>query len=469
MLRGKAIHSVCSACVLLSVLPLSSCGTHPTVTNAAAAGSSGLAEISASGMLPSATQPPAAGGLSLAAQLGKQLFFEKSLSASGTMSCATCHDPEHAYGPSNGLAVQVGGPDMNRAGTRAVPSLRYKEYTPPFADLLDNPDGISAPGPGGGFTWDGRAATLAEQARVPLLSPVEMANGSAAQIVTKVLASSAAALFRQVFPGDASRDPEAAVSAVGAALQAFQLEDASFHPYTSKFDLYAGNKIGGELTPAEIRGMKLFSDASKGNCASCHYQGAGLNGSSAMFTDYSFEAIGVPRNAALAENADGEYYDLGVCGPARADHRALPGVPNAFCGMFKTPTLRNVTTRSVFFHNGVMHSLEQVLRFYNTRDTRPELWYPTIGGKAKAARDPSLPGYGLISTQYAGGSVLKYDDLPAQFGSNIDGQMPLDGRKAGAPVPLTEQNIADLLCFLHTLTDDYRPPATPPTSGPCVK
>ncbi len=216
-----------------------------------------------------------------------------------------------------------------------------------------------------------------------------------------------------------------------------------------------------------MRGLKLFSDANKGNCASCHYQGAGLNGSSAMFTDYSFEAIGVPRNAALLENGDGEYYDLGVCGPARSDHRAEPRAANTFCGMFKTPTLRNVSARSNFFHNGVLHSLEQVLRFYNTRDTRPELWYPTVGGKAKLTPDAGFPSYGLATSQYVGGTVVKYDDLPTQFNGNIDAQMPLDGRKPGAPAPLTEQNIADLLCFLSTLTDDYQPPASPVTTGPC--
>ena len=410
---------------------------------------------------------PNADGLSPAAELGKALFFDAGLSASGKLSCASCHDPAHAYAPANGLSVQLGGPDMNRPGTRAVPSLRYKEFTPPFADLLDNPDGISAPGPGGGFTWDGRAATLAEQARVPLLSAVEMANDSAAALVARVLASPEASSFTHLFKGDPKRDPDAALDAVGAALQAFQIEDPSFHPYSSKFDLYLGNKIGGDLTPAEVRGLKLFSDANKGNCASCHYQGAGLNGSSAMFTDYSFEAIGVPRNAALLENGDGEYYDLGVCGPARSDHRAEPRAANTFCGMFKTPTLRNVSARSNFFHNGVLHSLEQVLRFYNTRDTRPELWYPTVGGKAKLTPDAGFPSYGLATSQYVGGTVVKYDDLPTQFNGNIDAQMPLDGRKPGAPAPLTEQNIADLLCFLSTLTDDYQPPASPVTTGPC--
>jgi cytochrome c peroxidase len=437
---------------------LSGCGAlHGTSDGAA--GGPGVAAAAAS------VSPD---GLSLPAQLGKQLFFEKALSASGAMSCATCHDAQHAYGPSNGLAVQLGGPGMDQQGTRAVPSLRYKEYTPPFADLLDNPDGVSAPGPGGGFTWDGRAATLAQQALVPLLSPVEMANANAAAVIERVLASPSAALFRRVFTADPKRDPEAALKAVGNALQAFQLEDPSFHPYSSKYDLYVGNKLGGDLSPAEVRGMKLFSATDKGNCTSCHFPGAGLNGSSAMFTDYSYEAIGAPRNAALPVNADHGYFDLGICGPARSDHQSQPGVPNAFCAMFKTPTLRNVTTRSAFFHNGVLHSLEQVLRFYNTRDTRPELWYPNLGGKPKAVNDPGFPSYGLITTQYVGGKVAKFDDLPAAFVRNVDKQMPLDGRKAGSAPPLSEQNIADLICFLNTLTDDYQPPANPKTSGPCV-
>jgi cytochrome c peroxidase len=435
----------------------SGCGTQHGSSDAAGSASTAAASSSA-----------APDGLSLAAQLGKQLFFEKALSASGAMSCATCHDPQHAYGPSNGLAVQLGGPDMNLQGTRAVPSLRYKEYTPPFAELLDNPDGVSAPGPGGGFTWDGRAATLAEQALVPLLSPVEMANANAAAVIERVLASPSAALFRRVFAADPKRAPEAALNAVGNALQAFQLEDPSFHPYSSKYDLFVGNKLGGELSAAEVRGMKLFSAPDKGNCTSCHFPGAGLNGSSAMFTDYSYEAIGVPRNTALPVNAEAAYYDLGVCGPARGDHKPLPGAPNALCALFKTPTLRNVSTRRAFFHNGVLHSLEQVLRFYNTRDTRPELWYPTVGGKPKAVNDPGFPGYGLITTQYLAGKVAKFDDLPAAFTHNIDKQMPLDGRKAGSAPPLSEQNIADLICFLDTLTDDYQPSASPKTSGPCV-
>jgi cytochrome c peroxidase len=404
--------------------------------------------------------------LSLAAQVGARMFVDQTLSGSGGMSCATCHDPNSAYGPPNDLSVQLGGPALDRSGTRAVPSLRYKDVTPPYADLLDNPDGISVPGPGGGFTWDGRAPTLAAQAQIPLLDPNEMANASPADVVARLQAGPYANLFKQAFGTDAFVDANAAFLNAREALQAFQLEDPSFHPYSSKFDLYAGNKIGGNLSVAEARGLKVFANPNTGNCASCHYQGAGLNGSSALFTDFSYEAIGVPRNVAIPANADPGYFDIGICGPLRTDHAPVPG--NTFCGMFKAPTLRNVALRKSFFHNGAMHSLEQVIRFYNTRDTMPELWYPTIGGTPKATPDAGFPTYGLITTQYTGGTVKKYDDLPAGFVGNIDTQLPMDGRAAHSAPPMSEQDVADLICFLDTLTDGYKPPAAAPASGACI-
>jgi len=416
-----------------------------------------------------AAAPAAASTLSLAAQVGQKMFFDKNLSGSGAMSCASCHDPAHAYAPANDLSVQLGGEHMDKAGLRAVPSLRYKDITPPYADLLDNPDGISAPGPGGGFAWDGRADTLAAQARLPLLDPLEMANASSTDVVKKLQAADYAPLVAKAFGAKVFDDSNAAFASALQALQAYQLEDKSFHPYSSKFDLYAANKIGGTLTPAETRGLKVFTNPATGNCASCHYQGAGLNGSSALFTDFSYEAISVPRNAGIPANGDLKYFDMGVCGPLRTGHApAAPNAANGFCGMFKAPTLRNVATRQAFFHNGVMHSLEQVVRFYNTRDTQPELWYPTVGGTPKAKNDPGFPAYGLVTTQYTGGKVQKYDDLPAAYAANIDTQLPMDGRAAGSAPPMSEQDIADLLCFLNTLSDADTAPATPAKPGACV-
>ena len=367
-----------------------------------------------------------AGDLSPLAQLGQQMFFDKALSGSGKLACASCHDPAHAYAAPNGFAVQAGGAHMTRAGTRAVPSLRYKEATPPYADMLDNPDGISTPGPGGGLTQDGRAATLAEQARIPLLSPLEMANRSPAAVVAKMRRSAYAGAFRQVFGEHAFDSSDAAFDAAMKALQAFQLEDDSFHPYSSRYDLYAGNKIGGTMTPAEQRGFAVYNDPDRGNCFACHYNGAGLNGSVALFTDFTYAAIGVPRNPEIPANKARGYVDLGLCG--RPDHA---GPANAqYCGEFKTPTLRNVATRQVFFHNGRMKSLAEAIRFYNTRDTDPARWYPVVDGKLR-----------------------KYDDLPRRYRGNIDTQKPLDGRAPGSAPPMTEQEMADLEAFLEMLTD----------------
>ena len=404
--------------------------------------------------------------VSAAALLGRELFFDKSLSASGTQACASCHDPAHAYGPPNGLAVQLGGPNGKALGTRAVPSLRYTEYTPGYSDLLDNADGIAEPAPGGGYTWDGRVDSLGEQAKIPLLAPLEMANKSAADVLAKVRAASYAPAFLQAFGAHALDDAEAALANVQLALQSFQTEDVSFHPYSSKFDRHETSQPGGTFTPAEERGLAVFNDPEVGNCASCHFPNPGASGSRTLFTDFSFEAIGVPRNLEIPANRERSYADMGICGPVRKDHPYLPGKPNPFCGMFKTPTLRNIATRHTFFHNGVIHDLEQAVRFYNTRDTRPELWYPTLGGTPKSKRDPDFPRYGLITTQYSGGTVQKYDDLPALLRSNIDSQKPLDSRPVGSPDPMTESQIGDLLCFLDTLTDDYTPGATP-TAARC--
>ena len=297
---------------------------------------------------------------------------------------------DHAYAPAERRAVQLGGPTLSLPARARCRRCATIEYTPPYADLLDNPDGISAPGPGGGFTRDGRASTLADQARIPLLAPNEMANASPAAVVRAIRASAVRAAVRAgLWRGVVRRRPATAFKNALDALQAFQLEDDSFHPYSSKYDLYASQQDRRQADAQRAaRVSAVYNDPNKGNCFACHFNGAGIGGSVRLFTDYTYAAIGVPRNAEIPANRDPSYFDLGICG--RPDH-PLPA--NArYCGMFKTPTLRNVATRRVFFHNGRFKSLRDVIRFYNTRDTNPELWYPIVAGV-----------------------VQKWDDLPRAY------------------------------------------------------
>ena len=376
-----------------------------------------------------------ANALSLSAQVGQQLFFDTNLSGSGQMACSTCHDPNNHYAQpvDNTLAVLLGGPNLNLPGSRAVPTLTYKDNTPVYSDLATNPDGVSTDAPGGGFFWDGRANTLADQAAGPLLNPVEMANTSQASVVSKIRNASYASLFISAFGSDAFADTTTAFNNAMAALQAFQLEDVSFHPYTIKFDLYVSNKIGGQLTTSEAAGLVVFMN--QGNCNACHYMGPGFNGSSGLFTDFSYAAIGVPRNTKIPGNKSimglPTGYDMGLC--SRTDH-PMPA-SSQYCGMYKTPTLRNVATRNVFFHNGIFTSLSQVLDFYNTRDTDPAAWYPTLNG-----------------------IVQKYNDLPSRYHNNIDPQLPLDGRAPGSATPMSAADLVNLEAFLNTLTDGYVAP-----------
>jgi cytochrome c peroxidase len=141
--------------------------------------------------------------VSVLTELGRKLFFDPGLSASGQRSCASCHDPAHAYGPPTARSVEAGGKDMREVGLRAVPSLRYSQVTPHFTehffDSDDEPNAGVDNGPTGGLTWDGRADRGRDQARLPLLSPSEMANESPAVIVAHVKRSTYAPLLRNVF------------------------------------------------------------------------------------------------------------------------------------------------------------------------------------------------------------------------------------------------------------------------------
>ncbi|MEP6545921.1 MAG: cytochrome c peroxidase, partial [Gammaproteobacteria bacterium] len=250
--------------------------------------------------------------------LGRALFLDPSLSASGNVSCATCHDPKRAFGPPNDLPVQRGGSDGRRPGVRAVPSLTYSQNIPPFTEhyIEDEGDDSIDQGPAGGRNWDGRAQSAHDQARLPLFSPFEMANANAAAVVEKVRRARYATLLRDTFGDHVLDDEASAFKAVLMALETFQQSPAEFFAYSSKYDAWLRHQSA--LSNSELRGLAAFNDPARGNCNRCHPSGM-RNGAFPQFTDFGYAALGAPRNRAIPANADRRYYDLGLCGPLRTD------------------------------------------------------------------------------------------------------------------------------------------------------
>jgi len=349
--------------------------------------------------------------------LGRAIFFDAELSPSGAVSCASCHDPQHAYGPPDA--------DTLKLGLRAAPSLRYLNTVPPFSEHSFDNDGDDSVdlGPTGGHTWDGRAASAHEQARLPLLSPEEMGGPTPQAVVARLRDAPYAPQLRALFGADVFERGDAAFDAATMALEVFQQSPAEFYPFSSRYDAMLRGR--GTLTEQELRGLALFNDPAKGNCASCHLSSIRPDGAFPLFTDFGHIAIGVPRNAAIKANADARFHDLGLCGPLRTDlaDRA------EFCGRFRTPSLRNVALRPTYFHNAAMTSLAQAVRFYVQRDTDPARWYGAAG---------------------------KFDDLPARYHANVNTEPPFGGAPGSAPL-LGEAEIDDIVAFLGTLTDADQP------------
>jgi cytochrome c peroxidase len=399
---------------------------------------------------------PAAGPLSAMAQLGRLIFVDSSLSSSGQLACASCHSPQHAYGPPGDLAVMQGGPRLSRPGTRAVPSLTYLERQPSFAIGPDNEenDNVSVAElvassrnvvrlekiatqasqsatnmvPQGGLFWDGRADTLQDQALSPLLDPREMDGGSIAVVAEKLQRAAYAPRFTALFGASVWSDTRLAVSEALFAVARYQIEEPSFHSYTSKFDYWLEGNA--RLTAQELRGYLLFNDPAKANCGGCHVDQPTRDGLPPLFTDHQFEALGAPRNTALTVNDNPAFYDLGICGPYRTDMAS----DTQYCGLFITPTLRNAATRHAFFHNGVFSSLKQVLDFYDFRDTEPDKIYP----------------------RGADGRLQKFNDLQPRYFANIDVADPPFNRQPGDAPAMTEHEEADIIAFINTLVDGYR-------------
>ena len=367
-------------------------------------------------------------------QLGARLFVDTSLSEPRGVSCASCHDPAKAFSGVNGSTIPgvARGAPAGSFGLRKPPSLAYASFSPPFSfvDKKDEETGKIEKQAVGGQFRDGRALDLAAQASGPLLNPVEMNNPSKAAVVAKVREGAYADLARAVFGKDVFDDSDAAFGKLMQAIAAYEGTEI-FHPFASTFDAVLRGKA--RFSPLEAKGFALFKDPKKGNCLACHVGKPGSRDPKDwLFTDFTYDTLGAPRNAAIPANAKADYFDLGLCRREGLADFAPKGFDvESVCGAFKVPTLRNVELTAPYLHNGALATLRDAVAFYATRDTNPERWYP----------------------RGADGSVAKFNDLPEKYHDNVNvKEVPYD-RRLGQRPRLSESDIDALAAFLRTLTD----------------
>ena len=357
-------------------------------------------------------------------QLGKQLFFDPSLSHPDGQSCATCHTPESGFAdPDKSLPVSKGVfPD--RFGSRNSPSAAYMAFSPVFH--YDPKEEVYV----GGQFWDGRSATLAAQAKEPFLNKVEMANPDKAAVIKDVRKAAYAPLFKRVYGPDALNDIEQAYEHVADAIAAFE-NTQQFNAFTSKFDYYLAGKV--QLTKQEQRGLKLYEAEDKGNCAACHPLWPDQDdGTPPLFTDFTYDNLGVPRTPnnpfyklPKEFNPDGtKFVDIGLAAnpQVKADGRAEQEK-----GKVKVPTLRNIALTAPYMHNGYFNDLRNVVDFYNTRDSKPACPNP-LTAEADAIKQGCWPA--------------------AEIAENVN-------KEELGNLKLSEQEVDDIVAFMRTLTDGY--------------
>lgn len=332
-----------------------------------------------SAWLPYAARAQAA-TLSPHEQLGKEIFFDANLSLNANQACAACHAPESGWtGTSSALNAHGAvyeGSVAGRFGNRKPPSAAYATQSP----ILFVKRGLFV----GGNFWDGRATgeklgnPAADQAQGPFLNPAEQALGSAADVVNKICMSAYADLFRQVCGMDAcdAGQVDFAYDCVGRAVAAYEASP-EVNAFSSKYDAVVAGRA--TFTTAEQKGFALF--VGKGKCQKCHPLLP--RSKPALFTDYTFDNLGVPKNpenpfyTQLEANPQGSsWVDPGLGGflASRPDYASYA---EANLGKHKVPTLRNVDLRptpdfvKAYGHNGYFKSLKRIVHFYNTRDVLP--------------------------------------------------------------------------------------------------
>ncbi|MBK5963944.1 cytochrome C [Thiocystis minor] len=319
--------------------------------------------------------------------LGKAIFFDPSLSEPPGQSCASCHaqatgwtSPDSATHAGGGVHE---GAVRGRFGNRRPPMAAYASFSPPLH--LDPEEDHFV----GGNFWDGRATgwllgnPSAEQALDPFLNPVEQNLPKAAEVVRRVCAGGAGEGLRAWFGTEVCANPVAGFNAIAQAIAAFEASP-EMNAFSSKYDFFLKDPARYPLSEQERLGLALYADEDKGNCAACHPQTPGPQGEPPLFTDFTYDNLGVGRNP------DNPWYGLSERNPEGAGWRDeglggfLKRVPRFAdraaenLGKYKVPSLRNANLRpsagfvKSYMHNGAHKSLEEVVHFYNTRDLKPD-------------------------------------------------------------------------------------------------
>jgi cytochrome c peroxidase len=336
---------------------------------------------------------------------------------------------------------------MDLPGFRNAPSLVYASFTPSFFMDAGNT-------PTGGFFRDWRASSLATQAQEPFVTSFEMANQNAAEVISRLQSSSATlAAFVAAYGSEVLEAPATALADIGLAIAAFETEDPSFHPFTSKYDYWLAGQA--QLTAKELQGLALFNNPGKGNCLACHPSYAQGYSSHALFTDFTYDNIGIPRSwsipandpspvspidgvplgyvpAPLAVPAGAEYvfYDLGLCAPFIPAPTDLHPRPNfsgttSLCGLFKAPTLRDAAITAPYFHNGTFKTLREVVEWYVTRDINSNIGNNPTPVPAGLEGNPYAPTGSFYTSQNGAPDLYEYNDLPVDFDANVNiGETP---------------------------------------------
>jgi len=370
--------------------------------------------------------------------LGKLLFFDTKLSVPEGQSCAVCHALEVGFtGPDaeiNKAGAVYEGAAKGRFGNRKPPSSSYCGDSPVLH--FDKKEKVWV----GGMFWDGRATgkklkdPLAEQAQGPFLNPLEQNIPDSKTICIKIKDAPYASLFEEVW-GMGSLDCDnvsATYDRVGRSVAAYERSKEA-NPFSSKYDYWLLKKV--KLSAEEMLGLRLFEG--KGKCAECHPNRKGPKGALPLFTDFTYDNLGIPKNPknpfygmpAQWNPAGAAFVDTGLGGYLKeAGYKPSQYEPEM--GKFKVPTLRNVDKRpsqgmvKAFGHNGYFKGLKEIVHFYNSRD---------VLGRCENISD-SKPGVNCWAEP--------------EVSSNLN-------REELGKLGLTDQEEDAIVTFLRTLSDGY--------------